>query len=290
MSNEVARVRELINDEKFTKGVLGILGNDERKLNIFKSSLLTIASEPSLAQCSAKSILESAKNIAELDLSLNRLQGHAYILRYGAKDEKGQPKAQAIIGYKGYVELAKRAGLEIKARSVFSCDEFDIDASGFSEKLTFKPNFTQRNETDSQWFADNFMGVIVMSRDITTGSENFDFVGAMKLYKIAGLSPSKNSKYSPHQQWQEEMAWAKAIKYVVSKMPLGEKIARAVAIDNLVDTPIAQKAIESMSQKHIVDSIILNEPTPEIEDTQTPELPQQDVVVDESTGEVFIKE
>ena len=188
------------------------------------------------------------------------------------------------------MELAKRAGLEIKARSVFSCDEFDIDASGFSEKLTFKPNFTQRNETDSQWFADNFMGVIVMSRDITKGSENFDFVDAMKLYKIAGLSPSKNSKYSPHQQWQEEMAWAKAIKYVVSKMPLGEKIARAVAIDNLVDTPIAQKAIESMSQKHIVDSIILNEPTPEIEDTQTPELPQQDVVVDESTGEVFIKE
>lgn len=278
-------LKEKINSNSFLNGILGILGGDTHKLNIFKSSLLTIASEPNLNDCSIASILESAKNIAELDLSLNKLQGQAYIVRYG----KADGKAQAIIGYKGYIELAKRAGVEIKARSVFKCDHFRIDASHFNEILEFLPNYDERDETDKVWFAENFRGVLVMSKDFTTKSESFDFVNSSKLYKIAGMSPSlkgKKPEYSPYANWGEEMYWAKAVKYVVARMPLGEKISRAIAIDNLVDIPLSKEAIKTLPNNNVIDSILSDKPVEK-------ELPQDEIVqesyqVDSTTGEVII--
>lgn len=257
----LVEVREAISKDNFIKPIAELLGNDSKKLTAFKSSLLEISQTPLIQKCDLASVLLSAKHIAELGLNLGAIQGQAYIVAY-------RGVAQAIVGYKGYKELAKRAGYEVKAEPVFLCDEFKIDKSDFDDKVIFVPDYLARMEDDKDFFKKNFVGVLVRTRNIETRTETADFVNAKKIYKIAGLSPSRNSQHSPYAMWEEEMYLAKATKYVLSKMPLGESVAKAVAVDNEVDIHESQQAIAQKPQANYIDNIVAKKAEVEQEQTQ----------------------
>lgn len=257
----LVEVREAISKDNFIKPIAELLGNDSKKLTAFKSSLLEISQTPLIQKCDLASVLLSAKHIAELGLNLGAIQGQAYIVAY-------RGVAQAIVGYKGYKELAKRAGYEVKAEPVFLCDEFKIDKSDFDDKVIFVPDYLARMEDDKDFFKKNFVGVLVRTRNIETRTETADFVNAKKIYKIAGLSPSRNSQHSPYAMWEEEMYLAKATKYVLSKMPLGESVAKAVAVDNEVDIHESQQAIAQKPQANYIDNIVAKKAKAVQEQTQ----------------------
>lgn len=257
----LVEVREAISKDNFIKPIAELLGNDNKKLTAFKSSLLEISQTPLIQKCDLASVLLSAKHIAELGLNLGAIQGQAYIVAY-------RGVAQAIVGYKGYKELAKRAGYEVKAEPVFLCDEFKIDKSDFDDKVIFVPDYLARMEDDKDFFKKNFVGVLVRTRNIETRTETADFVNAKKIYKIAGLSPSRNSQHSPYAMWEEEMYLAKATKYVLSKMPLGESVAKAVAVDNEVDIHESQQAIAQKPQANYIDNIVAKKAKAVQEQTQ----------------------
>lgn len=224
--------------------------NDDKKIEAFKANVIKLSINNSLSKCNVATIFQSALNLAELDLDLNPMMGLAYVVSYG-KD------AQACIGYKGYLALAERAGKLIKASSVFECDKFSLNTDGFNDVVNFEPNFDDREEDNKEWYNNNFKGVLIRIKDLSSGEVFIHFVSSKKIYKISGISPSKNSNFSPYANWYQEMHLAKAIKYILSKTPISNEISRAIEIDNEIDIKESQNYIKEQTKSiDIAKSII----------------------------------
>lgn len=80
----------------------------------FVSSVLNVVNTNGyLADAQPMSIMTSAMVAATLDLPIDPNLGYAYIVPFNGKNKKTgrwEKKAQLIIGYKGYIQLAQRSG------------------------------------------------------------------------------------------------------------------------------------------------------------------------------------
>ena len=83
-----------------------------------------------------QSIVKASLDIAGLKLNLNKNLGKAYIVpRKVRVNNTYVTEARIDIGYKGWLELAKRSKLSVKAHSVFDCDEFSYNVVGIDENM-----------------------------------------------------------------------------------------------------------------------------------------------------------
>jgi phage RecT family recombinase len=226
--NKKQELQQYINKDEIQKRVSQLLGNNENKKDKFLASLIKVGLDENLLNCSTPSIINSALTLAELDLPLTKNLGQTYIVKYGKE-------AEAVIGYKGYLQLAERSGKSVKTNPVYKCDKFEMSSDGFNDFITFKPNLDERQDWDNKWVSENIKGVLVAVKDNSTGNITSQFVSNGKIEQIAGMSKAKNPQYSPHHQWTIEMKMAKAIKYVLAKTPMSDVVARAIEIDNQLD-------------------------------------------------------
>ena len=229
MSNLMQKKRQeisnLVNLPAFKKRLLSLFENDEKKAEKFKATLLNISISPQLASASPTSIIKAALAIAETGLSLAPALGQAYLVKY-AKD------VVPVIGYKGWQKLAEEAGKLVKAYPVFDVDDYNYTVTGFTESFILNPNFAERNDDDPKWIEEHLVGVVVSIKDKESGFESNQFVSKKKIKQLASKSPAKDSKFSPYKEWLLEMYMAKAIKYVLSKTAMPEKVAMAVEVEN----------------------------------------------------------
>jgi recombination protein RecT len=240
------KITQIMGSKEIQERVVNLFANNKNKADKFKATILNIALEPSLRDCTPQSIIKSALQIAELDLPLAKGLGQAYIVRY-KKD------AEPVIGYKGWLALAKRYGIRINTLPVFKCDTFDMDIKGFTESFNLIPNYNERKDYNPKWCQENLEGVLVVTLEDSV--ENAKFVSKGKIDQLAGKSPSKNSKFSPYDDWYLEMYIGKAIKYVLSKTAMTEEIFKAVEVDNELDIKLQN---EIKDEKHIDLNDVLN--------------------------------
>ena len=211
---------------------IALLGG-EKQYEAFKANLFNIALDDNLSDCSVYSIVKCALNIASLKLTINKHLGKAYIVPRGKKvDGQWIKEACVDIGYKGWLDIAKRNNLSVKAFLVYKCDTFEMDF--LDEKNTiFKPNFDLRNESDTKWVEENLKGAFVRVTDLKSGEISDRFIQTGTLIKIMQHNDSvKRGSYSAYSEWLSEMLTAKAIKYTLSKTAMTEEISEAVALDN----------------------------------------------------------
>ncbi|PAF52922.1 hypothetical protein BKH42_08740 [Helicobacter sp. 13S00482-2] len=220
-------IAKILAEESIKKSFNDLLGSSNEAKR-FSAILMNIALEPKLIECSPQSIINSALKIAELGLSIAKHLGQAYIVKY--RDD-----AETIIGYKGWLSLIERAGKSVKINPVYSCDKFQMIVNGFDEKINLIPNYEARKDEDDNWVKQNLKGILVSIKDHNTLLVTNQFVPFPKIQKIMGMSASSQSKYSPYQNWAIEMFQAKAIKYVLSKTPINDTIAKAIEVDNKID-------------------------------------------------------
>ncbi len=225
-NHQKEKLVETFNRAEYLPRFQDYLGGDKNKVDRFKHSLIQCYMNPSLIDCPPKSIIKAALDVAELDLSLTRSLGQAYIIAY---KDKGKPIPQAQVGYKGWLALAERAGKHIKATPVFKCDDFTVGTDGYNTKFRLIPNFDAHHDGMPEWVDKNLRGVLI---GIKNGEVMIKFVTMDKIQQLKRHSRTANSKFSPYQHWNLEMYQARAIKYVVSKEPMTQVIARAVEIDN----------------------------------------------------------
>ena len=266
MSNDlVTKIKGALESPNSQTKLLSFFGDDKAKATKFKSALISIAQNPVLSQCTPKSILESAFNLAETGLEISPILGQAYILKY-------KNDAEAVISYKGWMALIEKAGKRVKAYSVFKCDKFSIDLSYFEEIITFIPNYPERQESNDSWYKENILGVLVKIKDNKDGYVKNVFVTKDKIEKIKGKSPSAKTAYSPYNTWAEEMYLAKAIKYALSREALNftdENIKKAVDLDNQLDIKLqsTQSGAEESTRKEKVQDeleMLINADTGEV--------------------------
>lgn len=209
----------------------GLLNGNPQKMEAFKSRMLKMSVTDMLKGCTPESLISCGLQALTLNLPLEAGQG--YIVKY-------KNAAQLDIGYKGWQVLAKRSGLSVLADAVYECDFFEQKGFGFDAELQFEPNHSERKTADDKWVKANIKGVIVSVREDETDLKQHRYVERDMLLKIVGMSPSASSDYSPHNKWAEQMFCAKAIKQVMSKMPVdlskASELVEAIGIVNTTES------------------------------------------------------
>ena len=87
---------------------------------------------PDLRQCSAESLAASIMLASQLGLVPSSPLGHFYLVPRREKDRASGRRVWRcgfVIGYRGYVELARRAGLRVNAGVVYQAE---VDAGSFA--------------------------------------------------------------------------------------------------------------------------------------------------------------
>ena len=109
---------------------------------MYQLALSTYNQTPGLAECSPQSVLGCLMKCTALGLEPSAVDGlgRAYILPYYNK-KTNHKEAQLIIGYRGYIDLARRSGqiVDISARAVHQGDLFEYEF-GMSEYIRHVPS------------------------------------------------------------------------------------------------------------------------------------------------------
>lgn len=110
MSNELSKLS--FSQEIQTKGIQNmissVLGDPKRAARFTASITSAVTTTPALKECDTRSILSAALLGESLELSPSPQLGQFYMVPF--KDKNGPTKAQFILGYKGYIQLAMRSG------------------------------------------------------------------------------------------------------------------------------------------------------------------------------------
>lgn len=111
------------------------------KSSTFTSSLITLVNNDSyLADSQPMSIISGAMQAAQLDLPLEKQFGFAYLVPFYSKENgKYIKKAQFVLGYRGYIQLAQRSG-QYKSINVGNIYEGELNNwNPLSEELDYAP-------------------------------------------------------------------------------------------------------------------------------------------------------
>lgn len=179
--------------------------------------ITTINRDPKLLECDRTSVMAGAMTAAQLGLEIDPALGRAYLLPY-----KG--KAQLIIGYKGFVDLAYRSGqlAGLQAEAVYAADHFSY-ALGLDPKLEHVPaDCEDRGELKYAYAV----------ATLTNGGKAWRVLNRAQVMKHKKASQSAGSAYSPWTTHEEEMWRKTAIRALSSILPLSPELRDAVAADS----------------------------------------------------------
>lgn len=114
------------------------------KSNSFTSSLISLVNgDGNLSDSEPMSIVASAMQAAQLDLPIEKQFGFAYIVPFNAKNKQtGQweKKAQFMLGYRGYIQLAQRSG-QYQSINVISVYDGQLESwNPLTEQAKFNPD------------------------------------------------------------------------------------------------------------------------------------------------------
>ena len=215
-----------------------IVGNDKAKASVFASAIANMANDYGLRNCSVESIVNTAMQIVQIGLNPNKLFGQAYVVPFKLKN--GGETAQLQIGYKGLISLGMKNGWKFRAVAVDDCDDFSLEFNGLDDKIHFAPNYDERSDDDGDWVFSHLVGVIVYAKD-SNDNVFSEFVSKKKLEKLRLKSQNQSKKDKLEYiwlDWAEEMYKAKALKYVASRLPINDRLAEAVSVE---DEPITKQ-------------------------------------------------
>lgn len=221
-------------------------------------------------------IANCAIEIASMNLSILPQSGQVYIV----------PRSGVInveIGYKGWLVLAKRAGVLVRCYPIFKGDDYTFEVDGFEQKFHLKPSeenlFAEKN---AKWVQENLQCMAVITKD-REGEESVNLISRELLERLR----SKGTANSPaYKDWLLEMYQAKAIKYVLRKTPIDSLDTEAVAnFNNALSrddrNDVAFEKIEASKTK----TLPLNDAFASAK--VTPELEIKEEVINYETGEVI---
>ena len=131
MTTQKVKFSTAITSQTYQKLINNTLG-DKKKAEKYTAAIMSaVATNPALQDCDAASILSGSLLAESLNLSHSPQLGRYYLVPF--KDKKaGTTKAQFILGWKGYIELAVRSGqykninaLPVKEGELISYDPFN---------------------------------------------------------------------------------------------------------------------------------------------------------------------
>jgi recombination protein RecT len=217
---------------------------------LVRDALTCLRTTPKLAQCEPTSVLGALMTCAQLGLrpGVPGL-GHAWVLPFWDSrlvwlDEKGRERtggqrAQLIIGYQGYRELAQRSGqiATVIGRAVHANDLFELDY-GVADNLVHKPKLDgPRGEAVGYYAIVKYTsgGYAFWHMSRTDVEEHRDrFAMARKPIWRDGKKTSETEIVGPWRDNFDEMAVKTAFLRLAKWMPKSTELASAIEADGTV--------------------------------------------------------
>ena len=106
-ASPVVAFKNYLNSVKVQALLKNRLSSDKMKTDFMSSVIEIVTGSPELQQCDPQSILSESLKAASIHLPLNKALGRCYVVPF---KNKGVLTATMIIGYKGYIQLAKNSG------------------------------------------------------------------------------------------------------------------------------------------------------------------------------------
>lgn len=199
---------------------------------LVRIALTSIRLTPDLSKCTSESFLGSLFVLAQL--GLEPVAGRAYLIPFNNRRKVGNEwksfkEVQAIIGYKGYIDLFYRheSSLSIDVQTVHENDVFDYQ-HGTDAYLKHKPAMKNRGEVTAFYAIAKLKG----------GGHLFSVMSADDA-REHGKSHSKtydkqNEKFYDGTPWAKEfesMAKKTVIIQLAKLLPLSIELQRAIGVD-----------------------------------------------------------
>lgn len=229
MPKKDSTIRELLSSESF-KNQLQMAAPKLLDVNRLVRIVLTqIRKNPKLLDCTRESLLASIMGCAQLGLEPEPFLGQAYLVPYGRE-------CTLIIGYRGYIALARRSGevRSITVQAVYGQDRFELQYGVPDDRLTHIPASEDRGD---------FIGVYVVFR-YKDDSYSFDYMTKGDIDKIKKRSKAASSASSAWVSDYEEMAKKTVIRRHIKVVPLCVELSTAAAADDMaIFSPGEQKQL-----------------------------------------------
>lgn len=213
---------------------------------LMRLTMTTIRTTPELRNADVGSLLGGVMQAAQLGLEPGIL-GQCYLLPF-KNNNKGITECQFIIGYKGMIDLARRSGHieSIYAHAVYENDDFEYEL-GLNPTLKHIPTM----DADKGEYIGSY--AVAHFKD---GGYQMEFMPKAEIEKRRLSSPGGRSKYSPWNNYYEEMANKTVIRHMWKYLPISVELQHQVAHDEGVARDIKDITPD--------DDIFLEAPKPEI--------------------------
>jgi len=245
------------------KALPAMIGKDR----FIRAAHSALNSSKDLANCTQNSFLGALMNSAQLGLEPNTPLGQAYLIPYGGK-------CQFQLGYKGMLELARRAGVTVQVHEIKQNDKFEYQY-GLNPDLKHTPILGDRGPTIGYY-------CIWKSKD---GAFGFEVASKSDIEKFAKIK-SKTYKDGPWQTDFDAMAKKTVIKQTLKYAPLSVELETALSADGSVknvsideiekdDFDIALVKDESVNEEtgEVIDAEVVEKKTVKMDERPEPEDP-----------------
>lgn len=221
-NRQVASVRDFLNQPAVKKQIVAALPKHLTPERMIRVITTAITNTPKLAECTRDSLVAAIVEATTLGLEPNTSLGEAYLIPYGKQ-------AKLIIGYRGFLAMARRSGEISYAVSeiVFANDLFKVTL-GTSREIIHEPLLTGDRGAKIGVYS------LVIYRD---GSRDFEYMTASDVEKIKNRSKASND--GPWKTDENEM-WRKTpMRRHAKRWPLSAEDRERVMNDEYTDYGIA---------------------------------------------------
>lgn len=211
---------------------------------LIRDALTCLQTTPKLRECEQNSLLGALMTCAQLGLrpGVGAL-GQAYVLPFWDRKSGGQ-KAQLVIGYQGYVELAHRSGriASIHARTVYANDLFTLKYGASGDDIEHIPTWVNGSRGEAVMFyavGRTTDGGYSMTEPMT--------VKEMEAYrdKHATAKTREGKVFGPWVDHFEPMAHKTMIRKLMKLLPKSTELQRAMAQDDSVRIDLSPAAVDT---------------------------------------------
>lgn len=199
---------------------------------MIRTFLTACNKNPKLFEAKQTTLIGALMECSQLGLMPDGTTGEAYLIPF--KSQTGM-ECQLIIGYRGYITLARRSGevKSIMANIVYSTDKFEYEY-GLEDKLSHVPSGKGGEITH----------VYAIIKFVNGG---YQYIVLTKGEIDMVRDKSANYKYATRKEqtvwgmYWEEMAKKTAIRRLIKLVPLSAELNRALSLDEADDLGSSQK-------------------------------------------------
>jgi recombination protein RecT len=211
---------------------------------MIRVAITAVQKTPELMECDPLSIVGSVMLASQLGLDLDSTLGHAYLVPFW-NSKSGRLEAQMMVGYKGFLVLARRSGeISTFRPSIAYANETFQWVEGTDCKITHIPKLRDRGEPAAVY-------ATIKLRD---GGNDFEVIPWDEILKCQQEyghyqqgKKKGQKKYGPWWDHLPEMAKKTAIRRLAKRCPMSVEMQRAVTVDELGEVGLSQGGVEELA-------------------------------------------